>query len=282
MRTLRLRTSSRRGAPGPRRRHLVGAAAALALVGLVAGCSSSSDDAGSSTTPAGTGSSGSGTVTLTVAAASSLTEVMPKIGAAFTKQDPGTTVQFSFAGSQDIAAQVDAGSPIDAIALAGSSSLDAISSKVGEPELFTSNKLVIIVPPGNPKKITSLADLAAVRVSLGAPDVPAGQYAREALDNAGVEVTPVSEEEDVKGVVTRVSVGGADAGIVYVTDAKAAQGDVEAVPIPDTYNVVAKYPATTVVASKYPDQAAAFVQFLLSDTAQQLLRSAGFGPVPSE
>jgi molybdate transport system substrate-binding protein len=250
-------------------------AAVVALVALVAGCSSSNDSGSDDS------SSSSGTVRLTVAAAASLTEVFPTIGEAFTQANPGTTVQFSFAGSQDIAAQVDAGSPIDAIALAGSASLEAIASKVGTPELFTSNDLVIIVPPGNPKNVRTLADLADVRVSLGAPDVPAGQYAREALDAAGVTVTPVSEEQDVKGVVTRVSVGGADAGIVYVTDAKAAGSDVEAVPIPAKVNVVAKYPATTVVASAHAGQAARFVQFLLSDTAQELLRQAGFGPVPS-
>jgi molybdate transport system substrate-binding protein len=245
----------------------------VTLTGLVAGCSSSSDAAAGTST---------GTVTLTVAAASSLTEVLPKIGEAFTQREPGTKVQFSFASSSDVAAQVDAGSPIDVIALAGSSSLDAIATKVGTPELFTSNRLVIIVPPGNPKDVQSLADLADVRVSLGAGGVPAGDYAREALAAAGVKVTPASLEVDVKGVVSRVAVGGADAGIVYVTDAQAAAGDVDAVPIPTKLNVVAQYPATTVVASTHPDQATAFMQFLLSDTAQQLLREAGFGPVPSE
>jgi molybdate transport system substrate-binding protein len=245
---------------------------AVALLGLVSGCGSA----------AGDGSSSVDTVTLTVAAASSLTEVLPRIGEAFTQENPGTTVQFSFASSSDVAAQVDSGSPVDAIAMAGSSSLEAVAEKVGEPELFTSNQLVIIVPPGNPTNVTSLADLADLRVSLGAEGVPAGDYAREALAAADVMVTPVSEEVDVKGVVSRVSLGGADAGIVYVTDARAAAGDVDAVPIPAKYNIVAKYPATTVLAGTHAAQARAFVQFLLSDTAQQLLHEAGFGPVPTE
>ena len=240
------------------------------LLSALAGCSSDT----TSTTPSG------GDTTLTVAAASSLTEVMPTIGSAFTRDNPGVRVQFSFAGSQDIAAQVDAGAPLDAVALAGLGALEPITSQVGTTTLFTTNLLTIIVPPDNPKAVTSLTDLADVRVSLAAPDVPAGQYAREALDKAGVSVTPVSEEPDVKSVVSRVSLGGADAGIVYVTDAEAAVGEVDAVPIPRAANVISTYPAATVTRSAHAGQAQSFVDFLRSDTAQRLLRQAGFGPVP--
>ena len=249
------------------RRSAALAAASLALLALSA--------CGGSDSPAG------GDSRLTVLAASSLTEAFPEIGQAFEDANPGTSVQFSFAGSQELVAQVDAGAPADVLALAGTGSLDTLKAGTGDPVPFAHNQLAIIVPPGDPAGVRTLADLAdpAVKVALAGPDVPAGAYAQQMLDDAGVAVTPVSQEVDVKSVVTRVSVGGADAGVVYVTDATAAAGQVDMVPIPDRLNVVATYPAVTLDASGNPDLAAQFVQFLLGDQAQQILLDHGFtGP----
>ncbi len=216
--------------------------------------------------------------TLTVLAAASLTEVFPDIGSAFTEANPDVTVQFSFAGSQELVAQVDGGAPADVLALAGTSALEPVQDEISEPVAFAGNKLTIIVPPGNPAGVQSMDDLAdpSVAVVLAAPEVPAGQYARDILDNAGLVVTPVSEEADVKAVVSRVALGGADAGIVYVTDASAAGDSVESLEIPKRLNVIATYPAVTIDTSTQASAAADFVEFLLSNPAQSELRDAGF------
>lgn len=251
-------------------RRTVAAVIGVVLAILASACSGTSDGA----TPSRT--------TLTVLAASSLTDALPIVGDAFTAEHPGVDVRFSFAGSQDLVAQVAAGSPADVVALAGTSALKPIAKQVGTPTNFATNRLTIVVPAGNPGGVRSLADLADVRVSLAAPEVPAGQYAREALDNAGVQVDPVSEEPDVKSVVTRVTVGGADAGIVYVTDAKAAGTALDEIAIPAAVNVTATYPAAAVLDSSQESEAEAFVRFLRTPTVQRVLRTAGFGPPPDE
>jgi molybdate transport system substrate-binding protein len=218
--------------------------------------------------------------TLTVLAASSLTEALPVIAAEFEAEHGQVAVRLSFGGSQELVAQASSGTPADVLALAGTSSLDAVSDQVGRPVVFAHNRLTIIVPSGNPAHVTDLADLAdpQVAVALAGPEVPAGQYAVEALEAAGLTVSPVSQEVDVKAVVTRVTLGGADAGIVYVTDAAAAGDAVDTVPIPRAQNVVATYPAVTLDASRQPELARAFVAFLRSPPAQQVLRRFGFAP----
>lgn len=229
----------------------------------------------------GSGDDSGSTQTLTVLAAASLTEAFPEIGDAFEAEHDGVQTQFSFAGSQELVAQVDAGTPADVLALAGTGSLEALEAGSGEPVVFAHNELAIIVPPGNPAGVESIEDLAdpSVKVALAGPDVPAGDYAHEMFEAAGLEVTPVSEEVDVKAVVTRVSIGGADAGIVYVTDATAAGDAVEMIPIPAAQNVIATYPAVTLDASEHADLAAEFVDFLVGEQAQEILVAYGFtGP----
>jgi len=225
------------------------------------------------------GSSADADQTLTVLAASSLSEAFPEIAAEFASDHSGVDVRLSFGGSQELVAQASTGAPADVLALAGTSSLDAVGDVVGPPVVFAHNRLAIIVPPGNPAAIRSLADLADpdVAVALAGPEVPAGQYAEQALAAAGLEVTPVSQEVDVKAVVTRVSFGGADAGVVYLTDADAAGDAVDTVRIPPADNVVATYPAVTMDASGHPDLAGAFVTFLTSPAGQDVLRRYGFG-----
>ena len=243
--------------------------AAVTFVAITALAACSSDD---------TTSDGAADTTLTVLAASSLTDAFPEIGDAFADQHDGVEVQFSFAGSQELVAQADSGAPADVLALAGASSLEVLEQATSDAVDFAKNRLTIIVPEGNPAGVQSIDDLADpdVKVALAAPEVPAGGYALEVFENADITVTPVSEESEVKAVVTRVAVGGADAGVVYVTDATASEADVEEIPIPDAVNVIATYPAVSLVDSENAEVADDFVQFLLSDQAQQILNDYGF------
>lgn len=248
--------------------------AAVGLARVAAGCST---DTNTDTNTDGTDAQ----TTLTVLGAASLTDAFPEIGDAFSAEHDGVELQFSFAGSQELVAQVDSGAPADTLALAGTGSLETLKAETGEPVVFAHNKLTIIVPTGNPANIDSIDDLADpdVKVALAGPEVPAGMYAAEAFDNAGITVDPVSEETDVKAVVTRVAVGGADAGVVYVTDAMAASdADIETVPIANKDNVIATYPAVSLSASEHADLSEEFVQYLVSDEAQAVLKSYGFGP----
>jgi molybdate transport system substrate-binding protein len=154
---------------------------------------------------------------------------------------------------------------------------------VGDPQVFAGNLLQIVVEHGNPKGIRRLDDLAGkdVKVVLAAEDVPAGKYARQVLDRAGVTVQPVSLEDNVKAVVTKVSLGEADAGIVYVTDVAAGGDKVQGVDIPMRQNVAATYPIATVKASRMRDQAQAFVDLVRSAEGQAVLRGFGFLPPPT-
>jgi molybdate transport system substrate-binding protein len=145
------------------------------------------------------------------------------------------------------------------------------------PSLFASNRLAIAVAAGNPKKVTSLADLArpGLVVVLAAPTVPAGKYALDSLAKAGVKVTPASQELDVRSVLNKVALGEADAGIVYVTDVLSAGARVSSVVIPEDQQVVARYPIAVMSAGENPELAKTFVDYLISDEGQRLL--AGFG-----
>jgi molybdate transport system substrate-binding protein len=218
-----------------------------------------------------------------VFAAASLTAAFNRLGSDFTTANLGTRVTFNFAGSQALATQIRQGAPADLFAPADVSNMDKVKDLVGAPEAFASNLLQIVVERGNPKGVKGLDDLARsdLKLVLAAPDVPAGRYARQVLDRAGVGVTPVSQEDDVKAVVTKVSLGEADAGIVYVTDVTAGGDKVEGVAIPTGQNVEATYPIAVVKASAHRSQAQAFVDLVLSDQGQQVLKGFGFLPPPT-
>jgi molybdate transport system substrate-binding protein len=147
------------------------------------------------------------------------------------------------------------------------------------PLPFATNLLQIITGPGNPKGITGLADLAApgLKVVLCDTGVPCGRYAKRSLDLAGVVLTPVSFEQNVKGVVTKVTAGEADAGIVYSTDVKAAGAKAAGVEIPKDQNVVATYPIAPVKTSKLADVDKAFIAFLTGADGRAILATYGFG-----
>jgi molybdate transport system substrate-binding protein len=216
--------------------------------------------------------------TVTVLAAASLTEAFKKLGKDFEAAHAGMKVEFNFAGSSTLARQIMEGAPADVFASADEENMEKVRAQVSSPQIFASNRLAIIVPKGNPKKVTGLADLAkpGLKVSLAAPVVPVGRYAREAFAKAGVAVPESSSEIDVKAVVTRVSMGEADAGVVYTTDVAAAGDKAEGVAIPDAQNVRAKYPIATVRASKNEKGALALVRYVLSPEGRKILTAAGF------
>ncbi len=226
--------------------------------------------------------SGSGQRELTVFAAASLTEAFTRLGDQFTAAHPDVQVTFEFAGSSDLATQLQQGAPADVLATADDANMSKVASLTGAPQAFAGNQLVIAVEPGNPRGVGGLADLADrdLKVVLAAPEVPAGKYAREAFAKAGVTVQPVSLEVSVKGVVTKVSLGEADAGIVYVTDVRAARGEIEGVAIPADQNVAATYPIATLDGSAHPGDARAFVDLVLSADGQKVLAEHGFLPAP--
>jgi molybdate transport system substrate-binding protein len=251
-------------------------AALLAVAALALAACGGGDDSGGSSGAASPGE-------IKVFAAASLTAAFTKIGEQFTAANGGTTVTFNFAGSQALATQIQQSAPADVFASADLANMDKVKDLVGTPQNFASNQLQIVVEKGNPKSIQGLDDLANsdLKVVLAASDVPAGKYAAEALGKVDVTVKPVSEEDNVKAVITKVSLGEADAGIVYVTDVTAGGDKVEGVDIPEELNVLATYPIATVKASQAQDQAQAFMDLVLSAEGQQVLKEYGFLPPPT-
>ena len=149
-----------------------------------------------------------------------------------------------------------------------------------KPVVFAKNRLEIAVEKGNPKKVSGLADLArsGLVVVLCADAVPCGKYAAQAFANAGVSVSPASKEENAKATLSKVSLGEADASVVYVTDVRAAKGEVSGVKIPDRQNVIATYPIAVTKENRGSAAAKAWVQFIQSKAAQTTLRKFGFLP----
>lgn len=225
------------------------------------------------------GSSGDDATTLHVLAAASLSEAFTEIGADFEQDHPGVKVVFDFAGSQDLVAQIGQGAPADVLATADTSTMERVSGDTTTPQVFATNELAVAVAPENPLGVTGLASLADpdLKVVLAAPEVPAGRYSADVLARAGVTVKPVSLEENVKGVVAKVALGEADAGIVYVSDVRAAGGEVGGVTIPSDQNVTATYPIATLKEAGSTFMADQFVKYVLSDAGQQTLRRFGFG-----
>jgi len=222
---------------------------------------------------------GDGPKTITVAAASSLTGAFTEAKAQFEADNPGTTINLSFGGSSSLAQQINDGVPIDVFASADNENMQKVSAEIsGRPATFTTNTLEIMVARGNPLGITSLGDLARpglIYVTC-APEVPVGKYASGVLARAGVVVTPSSLEPDVKGIVTKITSGEADAGIVYTTDVSAAGDRATGVAIPMKQNLLASYPIARMQRANGNATAEAWIDFIKGSPGQSILTRFGF------
>lgn len=264
------------------RRLAVLAVCALAGVSLV-GCGSDSSSSTSTATaapPAATSSAPAVAGTVTVLAAASLTEPFTELGERFEAEHPGATVRFSFGASSALATQITSGAPADVFASASDRNMQTVvdAGLAAAPKAFAANTMTIVVPTDNPADVTSLADLANpdVKVALCEEQVPCGDLAARILSGAGLSVRPVTYGADVKAVLTTVRLGEVDAGIVYVTDARAAAGEVTSIEIPAEQNAATTYPIAALADAPNPQGAQAFVDFVLSEVGQSVLAEAGF------
>ena len=275
------RTGPPRSASGRRVRFLAVACAVIAAL-VLAACSSSS----STTSSSGGSSSAKLSGTLVVFAATSLTDAFNKIGAQFHQANPGVTVKFNYNGSSSLATSINQGAPADVFASAAPANMKTVTdagNAADTPKIFASNQGEIMVEKGNPDHITSVSQLAnpAVKVVVCAPEVPCGAVATAIFKNADVTVKPVSEETNVGGVVTKVTLGEADAGIVYVTDVKANEGKATGVPIPAAENDTTEYPIAEVKGAPNASASVAFINYVLGPDGQKVLASFGFMPPES-
>ena len=241
----------------------------LAVVALVALISCGGSDGSGSTNPPSS---------LTVYAASSLQPAFDKIAAKLKSQNITTT--FNYAGTQTLTTQLQQGAQADVFASADTTHMKTLNDAgllAGDPKVFVHNRLEIVVERGNPKGIHGLADLArsGLIVVLADPSVPAGNYARQALAKAEVTVHPASLEQQVTGVLSKVALGEADAGIVYHSDI-VTNPKVEGVEIPDAQNVIADYSIGKLFLTQRADAADAFIAYVLSSAGQAILKGAGF------
>lgn len=236
-------------------------------------------------------------VDLTLFAAASLTEAFTEIGEQFQFTHPGVTVLFNFAGSQQLAQQINTGAPADVFASANPQQMqvvvDAGNIAAGSVQVFALNHLVVIFPSGS-NRLTSLADLAkpGIKLVLAAPEVPVGQYSIEFLAKASADpafgssyqdsvlANVVSYEENVKAVLAKVALGEADAGIVYRSDISGANtSQVNRLEIPEELNVIAEYPIAPIAGSQFPVVAQALVEYILSPAGQAILQQYQFTPL---
>ena len=264
----------------------------LCLAVLLASCSSPPTQ--SATTPdapdiVSTASTGR----LTVFAAASLMGAFKEIGTSYEATYPGTLVAFSFAGSQDLRTQIEQGAKADVFASADSKSMELLKTEnllANDPQVFAHNVLAVIIPKANPAELKGLTDLTrpGLKIVLADTSVPAGDYSLQILDKLSADPTygadfktkvlanVVSNETDVKAVVSKVSLGEADAGVVYTTDAQVAADKLTSIPIPDRFNVIATYPLVVLKGSPNAAQARQFVSYVLSSEGQAILKKYGF------
>ncbi|TDC87621.1 molybdate ABC transporter substrate-binding protein [Saccharopolyspora aridisoli] len=216
--------------------------------------------------------------TVTVLAAASLTESFDELGKRFTAEHPDVAIQFDYQGSSTLAEQIKQGRPADVFASADDKNMSEVADLVSPPQDFATNRLTIVVPPGNPAHVTSLADLADEELVVCAPQVPCGAATQQVAKAANVGLRPVSEENDVKQVLQKVVAGEADAGLVYVTDAEAAGGRVQSIDFPESSQAVNNYPIATVRDSQQAELANEFVSYVRGPAGREVLGAHGFVP----
>lgn len=218
---------------------------------------------------------------IVVFAAASLKPTFTELGEQFQRDNPGTSVEFSFAGSSDLVTQLTHGAQADVFASADTPNMDKAARAgllAGDPVDFAANTLTIVVAPGNPEQVDTLRDLTrpGISVVLCAPQVPCGTATQKVQRAAGVDVVAVSEESSVTDVLSKVTSGQADAGVVYVTDARDAGDRVTAVPFPEAEDAVNTYPIAVLRQSQNPGAARRFVDLVTGATGQRALDQAGF------
>jgi len=232
--------------------------------------------------------------TLTVFAAASLTDVFQSIGEVYQQNHPGTEVVFNFGASSALRTQLGEGASADIAAFASEKDMQLLGEDgLADPEMtqvFAENELVVVVFPDSADKVTSLEDLAVpgVKVLIAAEGVPAGDYARQVLENLtaelgagyrdGVLTNVVSEEDNVRQVLAKVQLGEADAGWVYRSDAHAAP-ELPVIEIPASANVRARYPIAVLLNAPHPDAGEEFLELVRSAEGQRLIEAGGFLPV---
>lgn len=261
------------------RKQFAGALASMAAVALAAAaCSSSSASSGTTTSPPMlTGS-------ITVSAAASLTGSFGTLATQFRAAHPGTTVNLNFGSSVALVTQIQQGAPVDVFASASTKDMaTAVSSGHidGKPVIFARNTLEIVVKPGNPLGITSLASLSKANVvALCAPSVPCGAAAATVLQQAGVTIptTKVTLGTDVKATLQQVTTGNADAAIVYVTDAKTVGSAGTGVTIAASHNIITSYPIAKVTGTANAALGNAWIAYVIGPEGHAVLRAAGFLP----
>jgi molybdate transport system substrate-binding protein len=247
-------------------------AAVIAGVALVAGCSSSTAQTrGSPTSGALSGS-------INVDAASSLTEAFTTLKANFESAHPGTTINVSYGASSDLETQIAQGAPTDVFASASTKTMDALGSQALKPTDFVKNTAELAVPPNNPAHIASVADLAkpGVKVAVCDAAVPCGVVATTVFRNAKITVHPKASLADVKSTLAAVESGEVDAGVVYVTDVRAAGDKVKGIAIPSDLNASTTYPIAVLKSAKNPTLAQAWVAYVLSAAGRSVLTGDGF------
>lgn len=251
---------------------VVASLAAVALAGCAQDAPAASDGPTASATPSLSGS-------ITVDAAASLNQVFPQLSAEFQKEHPGTTVTFNFGGSSALAAAIVSGAPVDVFAAASAKTMQTVTDAdlgSGTPVTVAQNKLEIAVPPGNPGKVTGLADFADAAKTIVVCDkaVPCGAAATQVFGLAKITAKPDSYEPDVTSVLTKVEGNDADAGLVYVTDVKAAGTKVEGIPFAEADQAITAYPIVAIKGSKNAALADAWVAFVQAHESE--LQAAGF------
>lgn len=248
---------------------------ATAAVALTAGCSTDIPD----TSTAVASSTATSSTTLTVYAAASLKKGFTEIADDFEKSHPGVTVKLTFDGSSALVTQIKQGAKADVIATADEKTMTSLGDQAVDPQIFAKNVLTIVTAPGNPKKITSVADLArpGVTTVLCAVAVPCGNAAATVEKNTGVDIAPASEETSVTGVLTKVTSGQADAGLVYTSDARSAGSKVATVDDPAFASVVNSYPIATIKGTENNGVAEQFIADVVGTTGTGVLQGLGFG-----
>ncbi|MFD8687490.1 molybdate ABC transporter substrate-binding protein [Streptomyces sp. NPDC059651] len=263
------------------RRTLQVAGAGAAALLVLSACSSSDDTSSTTSDSSASASSQKLSGTVTVFAAASLKESFTALGKQFEEDHPGTTVTFSFGGSDSLAASITGGAPADVFAAASPKTMKIVTAAgdaSGTPATFVRNQLEIATLPGNPDKVASLKDLtgSGLKVVLCDKEVPCGAAAQKALDAAGLKLTPVSYEQDVKSALTKVELKEADAAVVYKTDVHAAGDKVEGVDFPESADAINDYPIVQLKDTKNAEAAKAFIALVQSSDGQKVLTGAGF------